>query len=480
MTKSSQNPTLGQLPQICLPLSTMSDAKLLSPCRDPSLFLSPRVRSTSHVSAPDLEESCDPSVPHVQSASLQAALSNIILAVLGAGQLTLPYALSQLGLGCGLVALVAFTVLSVHSLHTLSVHELHLQKHAGCCLHSYSELVTLVLGSAGSHICSALLALYAWGGALSFLVILKSELGFLWQAFGPDHNVQQGPGACLLVLVALFIIWPLSSLEDLSGLKTFSPCGCGAAIFITCVTLACTPWKSALPDFSEACEGPAGARAFPEDSLAWYPASFMAFAATVPLLAFALNSSWAYIPVLCTLREKSPGRVGGLIVGSNVIILLNYFLLAANGYVMFCGRTHPNILDSLGAEAKGANATLVLLAKVALAVQLTLALPMRFFVARRTVAENLGFAGRVALSAVLVASATFLATIPGLSLATVLGVVSSVCASMIIYILPAIVDLRMGLPGFVRKIGSVVSLLVGMFVLIAGLVANLMGVSVGS
>lgn len=458
----------------------MADEKLLSPCgRDPSLFVSPNGKSFA--SAPDLEEHCDPSVPHVQSASLQAAMSNVILAVLGAGQLTLPYAMSQLGLGCGLVALVVFTVLSVHSLHTISVHQLHLQRHAGCCLHSYSELVTLVLGTAGSRICSALLALYAWGGALSFLVILKSELAFLWQAFGPDSNIP-GPGACLVVLVSFLVVWPLSSLEDLSSLKMFSPCGCCAAIFITCVTLACTPWKSALPALSEACQGPTGANdvSLPEDSLAWYPASFMAFAATVPLLAFALNSSWAYIPILCTLREKSPGRVGGLIVGGNAIIFLNYFLLAANGYVMFCGRTQPNILDSLGAEAKGANAVLVLLAKVALAVQLTLALPMRFFVARRTLAENLGCAGRVAMSAVLVGSATSLATIPGLSLATVLGVVSSVCASMIIYILPAIVDLRMGVPGLMRKIGSVISLLVGMFVLFAGLVANVMGVSVGS
>ncbi|CAE8737816.1 unnamed protein product [Polarella glacialis] len=105
---------------------------------------------------------------------------------------------------------------------------------------------------------------------------------------------------------------------------------------------------------------------------------------------------------------------------------------------------------------------------------------MRFFVARRTIAGDApGTIGRVLLLGVLVGSATALAALP-LSLATVLGIVSSICASMIIYILPAIVDLRVQLPGRFRKACSVLSLAVGAFVLLAGLYANVTGVAVGS
>merc|ERR1740121_2824906 len=102
---------------------------------------------------------------------------------------------------------------------------------------------------------------------------------------------------------------------------------------------------------------------------------------------------------------------------------------------------------------------------------------MRFLVARQTISSGLnwepGVRGRTLLSTVLVASATTLAVLP-LSLATAIGVTSSVCASMIIYILPAVVDLRLQLPGVLRKAASVISLLTGLFILFGGLSANLL------
>ena len=169
---------------------------------------------------------------HVCSVGLGGCVANLVLAVLGAGQLVLPYALSQLGLGFGLVALLAFGVLSIHSCYTLSVYELHFRPDPPggppACIESYAELVTRVLGRLGSTVCAALLAAYAWGGALSFLVretsealflqdcppnllgtvlqvILKGELGSLTGLDG---------GLCLTAVATLFI-FPLSSCKDL-------------------------------------------------------------------------------------------------------------------------------------------------------------------------------------------------------------------------------------------------------------------------
>merc|ERR1711874_219501 len=103
---------------------------------------------------------------------------------------------------------------------------------------------------------------------------------------------------------------------------------------------------------------------------------------------------------------------------------------------------------------------------------------MRFFVARKTLTGDVNASGpRLITSTVLVASAAMLAIMP-LSLATVLGIVSSICASMIIYILPAIVDLYIRLPGNVRILASALSLLVGAFILTAGLLANIFGIAV--
>eukprot|EP00913_Durusdinium_trenchii_P016860 g15850.t1 len=116
---------------------------------------------------------------HVGSMHLPHCVLNVIMAVLGAGQLTLPYAMKLLGLPLGFFSLCFFTVLSMHSVKTLSIHELEFTP-SGQCLESYSELVTRMMGISGSLLCQLLLVAYAWGGAVAFLVILKEQFQFLF------------------------------------------------------------------------------------------------------------------------------------------------------------------------------------------------------------------------------------------------------------------------------------------------------------
>ena len=411
--------------------------------------------------------------PARHSGTLASCVANLVLAVLGAGQLVLPFAMSQLGLGVGISALLIFTVLSAHSCYTISVYMLHFPG-----VDSYAELVVRVLGSTGSKICSLVLTLYAWGGALSFMVILKGQLGSLTGL--PETT-------CIIALAACFL-WPLSSCEDLSALKATSPMGCVAAIFVTVVVLLSTSWTGEAPLGAKLCHGPwcHNDAAMPKSTLSWVPTSLIGVASALPLLSFALNSSWAFVPILSTLRDRRPARCALLITTSNLIILANYLLIATFGYAMFCSATQPNILDSLGTTADQGTGVglLVQMARVALSLQLSLALPLRFFVARKAIGASIAsLRGRALLSAALVGSATGLAILP-LSLAAVLGIVSSVCASIIIYILPAVVDLRLRvddplLPRSLRLVASVFSLLTGCFVLAGGLTANLLGVSVG-
>lgn len=415
---------------------------------------------------------------HVGSATLFGATTNIVLAVLGAGQLTLPYAMKELGWIFGLGTFSVFTLLTTHSLHTMSVYSRHFKPKHSDCIDSYAEQVVRVLNAPGKFICVALLAIYAWGGALSFLVILKGELGYLARVVGFDG----GMGCPLMIAVATFVIWPLSSLEDVSMLKKVSPLGCAAAIFITVVVLLCTPWNGDVPFGVESCSGPSNIEgAMDAGTLQRWPKSFLSIAATVPLLSFALNATWAYVPVLCTLETRTPARVTSLIGGSMFVIVSNYLFIAIYGYATFCGAVKPNILDSLGDWVPFASfqGKMVLLAKAMLSVQLTLALPMRFFVARKSVfGEAMAPSTRWFVSGLSVFCAAALAVLP-LPLNAVMGVTSSICASMIIYILPAVIDLKLQLPGLARKMLSAVSLPIGIFVLLAGTAANVMGVAVG-
>lgn len=213
----------------------------------------------------------------------------------------------------------------------------------------------------------------------------------------------------------------------------------------------------------------------------WPHGNVLSVMASFPLLSFAYNATWAYVPILGTLRERRPARVWALIAGSMSIITVNYCLITVYGYNMFCDATTPNILNALGENAAGPQKTLIGIAKVMLVVQLTLAMPMRFVVLRTCVFGDvaLSVSRRVINAIVTVGAACGLACLP-LPLETSIGIVSSIGASSIIYIFPAIIDLRLKLDGWVRLAISTISLAVGLIILVGGTLGNIIGVAVGS
>merc|ERR1712137_81711 len=166
-------------------------------------------------------------------------------------------------------------------------------------------------------------------------------------------------------------------------------------------------------------------------------------------------------------------------MGSMSIITVNYCLITVYGYFLFCDATAPNILDALGANSAGSQKVFIETAKLILILQLTLAMPMRFVVLRACVFGDVpqSLSRRVINAVVSVGAAAGLACLP-LPLSSAIGVVSSIGASCIIYIFPAIIDLKLNSRGWVYKIISVISLIVGLIILVFGTVANIVGAAV--
>jgi len=244
------------------------------------------------------------------------------------------------------------------------------------------------------------------------------------------------------------------------------------------IVVSCTNFIGTTPWGIDSCQGPSSL----EDGIAdagrihLWPRSFLKALAAVPLISFALSASWAFLPIFGTLRDKTPARTGTLIVSSLSISFLHYSLISVYGYAMFCDAVTPNILEALGTyqAADSAQGYLVLVGKAMMAIQLTLATPMRLAVVRRTLmGEGQGCLHRCIVSGVLLGSATALACI-NLALNKVTGVVSSIGASLTVFILPAIIDLKLRLPGTTRKAVSAFALPFGIFVLVASTSANFM------
>jgi amino acid permease len=488
-------------------------------------------------------ESSSSSPSQQPQTSLNAALSNLVLSVLGAGQLSLPHAFRELGLAGGTLSLLFLAALSVHSLRCLGV-----AADVGTRAASYAELAERTLGRSMRRVLDFLQVVYAWGGAISFMIILKQELGYLVGVLGlaggggsggggGGSGGGDGSGAAALAVLSAAFLWPLSSLRNVAMLKTLSPLGCLAAVFITATIVAVAPWGgmagSTLGSREDnggeggggygggvlrTCAGPAGGVA-PADApdpgtLQLWPASVRRALAALPLLAFALNSSWSYIPILSTMRGRQhawPTRAK-LAVLAKGFILLNYLPLAGVGYALFCADTDANVLENLGAfvpAADGWRGALVLAARAGLALQLSLALPLRFHVARDCVLDVLlagrgggkgkgkgkgkggfakghaPFAYRCAAALLLVGSAAAIASTE-LPLDTAIGLTSAIAASSIIYIVPSLVDLRGaaladGTPAprrpwrelSARNAASLLSLAVGAVVLVTGTITNL-------
>lgn len=400
--------------------------------------------------------------PQRGQASFGSALANLVMSVLGAGQLTLPFVLSQMGVGLGCLALLCCGALSAYSCRAL----VRCSRSLG--VKTYSDLLLAEFGRPAKVLADALIAIYAWGGGVSFLLIVKGQLAHAtWLG---------GTGSAAMASLALGVVLPLSLMRDLDRLKFSSGFGCAAAVAITAVVIATAPWDASgrlvVCDGSEAASSMRGG-----------PASYVEALAALPLVAFALNSSWAFLNVFGTLDQQTQRERGNsLIIMALSAILANYFVMSVVGYASYCDATTPNILDSLRPRG-GWQDLFVAAVRGMLVTQLVFALPLRFNVARCVISSRVPSPGprtHVLLTVGLVASAAGLAACP-LRLNVAIGVTSAVCASFIIYIFPAALELSLmsreeeARRPVARGLVAVGVVLFGAVLLVAGTAANVAG-----
>ena len=310
--------------------------------------------------------------------SLVGALSNVLLAVLGAGQLTLPWVMSRLGLAFGLALLFVFALVAAYSSELLRA--LTLVTGAG----TYGEVLARVIGPRWERACDAVVVLYAWGTAVGYLLIVKEQLHRVAAFFdGGDGPLPwEENKSALLVVVAALVVFPLSVLRDLSALKYTSALGAVAAAYIVTIVSFYAPWdrpgsgddasRHAVVFGIRACAATSSNGAA---SLALWPASATSALTAVPMLSFALNSGWAFVPIVSQLENPTPARGRALIYLAHAVFLIMYVIISITGYLSYCGDVEDNVMDSLPTDAAPA-----LAARIALIAQLLCGIPLRFHV----------------------------------------------------------------------------------------------------
>eukprot|EP01134_Creolimax_fragrantissima_P006662 CFRG6662T1 len=366
---------------------------------------------------------------------LIASSATLLLGVLGAGQLTLPFAVSQSGF------LLSATYLSILGLLAVLVLKMLMVSSTFTSQNTYAALLDDTLGYKASSIANTFLGIYAWGGAVSFLILVADELDSLSTAF-----MWNQPRWILISTLALLVVYPLSMCQNLERLKFTSYLGATAAIYITIVVCINAPWGQNGYWF-ETCGGAEVPVGDPLPYWEYFPTSAIGAFNALPLIAFALNSAWCFVPILNSLYDPTPTRVNNMIVSANAIILTNYGILAFVGYFSYCNHTKDNILSNLPSTPA------VIIARIMLIMQLCFALPLRFHVTRGVMYEQIPNMPETQLSMpssttrekiiyTLVTTSSVLLAVLIAALTTnlhvVIGLTSAICASFTIYIFPAL------------------------------------------
>lgn len=161
--------------------------------------------------------------------SIFGTLVNLVANLVGAGLLSLPATLMQAGLVPGLVMQLLMCALNTASMLCIA---------QSCDLSgkfTFKEHGVFALGKAAGVAITAVMALYTLGSLISFVVLIGDNLPALVCESGCNNSVQAffGDRTVAIILASALVLFPLSLLRNLSGLRftstlsTVRAHGCG-------------------------------------------------------------------------------------------------------------------------------------------------------------------------------------------------------------------------------------------------------------
>lgn len=189
---------------------------VLSPSSAPSPFFAPSTpRKLVPVSTPRGTKRLvkkESSEAKEHKSSVAGATSNLVNCIIGAGIVGIPFAIKNTGLVAGFFLVVLCAVLTEKSLRVLVDTAKHVD------VPSYETLFESTYGSFGFYFISMNMLIMAYGGCLSYLILIKDTLPVL---LGVDRGNAPMERAILLIST-MVIILPISMQRvSQSGLDYF-------------------------------------------------------------------------------------------------------------------------------------------------------------------------------------------------------------------------------------------------------------------
>lgn len=395
----------------------------------------------------------------IRNTSMAAGAFNLCKSAIGVGILSLPASMRNAGLVLGLLLLALGSFTTTSTLHFLT------RIAAATDLGDYFAVGRLAYGPWGEIVSVITTLLYLFGALIAYASYTSTYFAqFLSFAFKVQRGEAWYVNPKVIIGISAMLIFPLACLKDLSKLAKASVIGMLCMTFVCGLTVidfftGSTPANISLTMFNFA------------------PSALMAFSN----ILFAFCNHFTMLAIIPVFIDPTPRRRSILMGVSATIVLTFYFLVSLFGYLHFGNSVPDNILLSQSNLAYA-------VAQLLVACVIILSFPLLCdptkscvdFLVSKTVGlptRSTAHIRNISITATLVASSAGLAMFAADALLPVLGVFTSLCGSMLMFILPSLFFLRLGdryRITAVERMTAFFDIFVGIIVLVFGTYFSLM------
>jgi len=303
----------------------------------------------------DVESDVEPDEDEENVADQFSSTRNLTSTILGAGILSIPYAVAESGVIVGVLLLGLTALLSTISCNLI------LSSYLRTGRGSYGDLAYLLMGRNASLVVKWVIILLSIGAVSGYILVVRDLLPASVCQITGKSSLFCTSDSFMTGVVVFGIVFPLCCLENLSSLRHTSMLAFGFAIFLTFAI----SFRSI--EFSpKYCE----VRMLPEDVGGVFRA--------LPLFCFSFVCHLNVLPVYDQLRKRSPSRMRVVFRNAIFFALSLYSIAGVFGYLRFsCSPfgVPPNILE-FGEGRFPEHDLLIAAARIAEAFTCTLALPL--------------------------------------------------------------------------------------------------------
>jgi len=366
-------------------------------------------------------------VPSRQT-SLSAGIFNLTKSAVGAGILSLPFAMKQAGLIPGLFLIIFASLSTSSTLHFLA------RIAANTDQGNFFEVGKLAFGTAGEVTAVVSVIFYLIGALIAYASFIKKYmLGFLTYVLQKEENSMLLLNGKFLIGMGALLILPLALLRDMSKLAKASIVGMICMAGVVALTVVDCFRDTAVTAAAEHV---------------YYKASSELVKAFTNIL-FAFCNHFTMLAIVPTMVDPTPVRRTRMLLGSASAVLAMYLLTAFFGYWHFGENVDRNILLSVNPITLPYAVAMLIVGIVVILSFPLLCDPTKSAV-ELLVTKMMGpavgasiYIRNFVITSTLVAISAVVAMFQADNAQAILGVGSSFCGSLLMFVFPSAYFLRL-------------------------------------